>query len=184
MTTAPALPSAKYTNVAIALHWIIALLVLFLLFPGEDFIKVHRGESLAGWQPTAHASLGVLVLILSLVRIAWRISHPAPPLPSMPGWQVKATAALHGMLYLLTLLIPLFGWMALAPYGAERVNPEAISFFKLFPLDVWPNLGEWTGELHELTGTLAEILIALHVLAALKHQFIDKDGLMRRMMFR
>lgn len=184
MTISSAPPSAKYTNVAIALHWIIAVLVLFLLFPGEDLIKVHRGESLAGWGPTAHASLGILVLILSLVRIVWRISHPAPQLPPMPTWQVKATAALHGMLYVLTILIPLFGWMALAPYGAERIDTQAITFFKLLPLDLWPNLGEWTGEFHELTGNLAMLLIALHVLAALKHQFIDKDGLIRRMTFR
>jgi cytochrome b561 len=184
MTASAPLPSTKYTKVAIALHWVIAILVLFLLFPGEELIEVERGQSLADWGPTAHASLGMLVLILTVVRIAWRLMHAAPPLPPMPAWQVKATAALHGLLYVLMLAIPLFGWMALAPFGAERLDPQAVTFFRLFPLDVWPNLGGWTAEMHEIGGTLAKILVILHVLAALKHQFIDKDGLMRRMMFR
>jgi cytochrome b561 len=175
----------KYNKVAIALHWVLAVLILFLLFPGHELIEVERGGSAADWGPTAHASLGMLVLILSLVRIAWRIANPAPPLPAtMPVWQVKATAAVHGLLYLLMIGIPLAGWLALAPWGAERLDADAVSFFKLVPLNILPNLGEWTSEMHEIAGTLAKILIAIHVLAALKHQFVDKDALMRRMMFR
>lgn len=175
----------KYTKVAIGLHWVLAVLILFMLFPGEELIEVERGASVSGWQPTAHASIGLLVLILSVARIAWRLGHTAPPLPAtMPLWQVKATSAVHGLLYLLMIGIPLSGWLALAPWGAERLDPEAITFFKLVSLNMWPNLGVWTGEMHEMGGTLAKLLIALHVLAALKHQFIDKDGLMRRMMFR
>lgn len=175
----------KYNPVAIALHWIIAVLMLYMLFPGHELIEVHKGETLSGWGPTAHASLGILILLLSLARIGWRLLHAAPPLPAtMPGWQIKATAVTHGLLYLLMLAIPLFGWLALAPFGAERLDPGAVTFFRLFPVDILPNLGEWTGELHEITGNLAKILIGIHVLAALKHQFIDKDGLMRRMSFR
>jgi cytochrome b561 len=175
----------KYTTVAIALHWTLAVLILFLLFPGHELIEVRRGESAADWGPTAHASLGMLVLILSMVRIWWRIANPAPQLPAnMPVWQVKATAAIHGLLYLLMIGIPLAGWLALAPWGAERLDAGAITFFKLLPLNILPDLGEWTSEAHEIGGTLAKLLIAIHVLAALKHQFIDKDGLMKRMMFR
>ena len=185
MTANVTTASAKYSRVAIALHWVLAILILFLLFPGEELIEVERGQSVAGWGPTAHASLGILVLLLSILRIVWRVNHSAPPLPaSMPIWQVKATATIHGLLYLLMLGIPLAGWLALAPWAAERLDPQAVTFFQLMPLNIWPNIGEWTGELHEIGGTLAQILIAIHVLAALKHQFIDKDGLMRRMMFR
>lgn len=184
MSTTPSLQLEKYNKVSIALHWIIAVLMIYMLTLGEDLIKVHKGESLSAWGPTAHASLGILVLLLSVFRIVWRIMNPAPPLPPMPGWQVKATAAIHGLLYLLMLAIPLFGWLALAPYGAERLDANAISFFRLFPVNFLPNLGEWTGEAHELTGNLAKILIIIHVLAALKHQFIDKDNLIRRMTYR
>lgn len=184
--SAPTLPvTNKYTPVAIALHWLLAVLILFLLFPGHELIEIERGQSAAGWGPTAHASLGMLVLILSVLRIVWRLLHKAPPLPAnMPAWQVTATAAIHGLLYLLMLGIPLAGWLALAPWGADRLDADTITFFKLLPLNVWPDLGHWTSEMHEIGGTLAKLLIAIHVLAALKHQFIDKDGLMRRMMFR
>jgi len=185
MTATSALPSVKYTKVAIALHWIIAVLMLYMLFPGDELIEVPRGETMSLWGPTAHASLGILVLILTLVRIAWRLGNPPPPPPAgMPGWQITATAVVHGILYLLMLAIPLFGWFALAPYGAARLDANAVSFFWLFPVNVMPDIGGWTGEVHELTGNLAKILIGIHVLAALKHQFIDKDGLMRRMTFR
>ncbi len=185
MTATLATTPAKYTKVAITLHWVLAVLVLYLLFPGHELIEVRRGESLTGWGPTAHASLGILVLLLTVFRIAWRVANPPPPLPAtMPAWQVTASHALHAGFYVLMLAIPLFGWLALAPFGAERLDPQAITFFNMVALNFMPNFGHWTEEAHEISGTLAKALIALHVLAALKHQFIDKDGLMRRMMFR
>lgn len=174
--------SERYSLVAIFLHWTIAALILFLLFPGEDLIKVPRGASMASWQPTAHASFGILVLILSLTRIAWKLTHKAPDLPlGMPRWQVIATHAVHGLFYVLIIVMPLTGWLALSPYGAERLDAEAVTFFKLFSLYSMPNLGEWTGSAHELSGKLMQLLLLLHVGAALKHQFWDRDGLLRRM---
>lgn len=184
MSTATAIQPEKYNRVAIFLHWIIAALMIYMLTLGEELMEVREGETLSLYGPTLHASLGILVLLLSAVRIAWRIINPAPPLPPMAAWQVKATAAIHGMLYLLTLVIPLLGLLAMAPYGLERLDADKVSFFWLFPVNLFPNLGEWTAELHEITGNLAKILIILHVLAALKHQFIDRDNLIRRMTFR
>lgn len=184
MSSTTAAQVQKYNNVAIALHWIIAILMIYMLILGEDLIKVPRGETLSLNGPTLHASLGILVLVFSVLRIIWRIMNPAPPLPPMPVWQVKATAALHGLLYVLMLAIPIFGLLALGPYGAERADADAVSFFWLFSVNVFPNLGDWAGDAHEISGTIAEILIVIHVLAALKHQFIDKDNLIRRMTFR
>ncbi len=177
--------SEKYTKVAIALHWVIAILMIFMLFFSEDLIKVPRGSSLADWGPTAHASIGLLILLLSVVRIGWRLSNPPPPLPTnMPYWQVMATQVSHAGFYLLLIAIPLLGWFAMAPYAAEHTDPQAVTFFKLFAVDIMPDIGGWTIEAHDIVGKLAMFLLFLHVLAALKHQFIDKDGLMRRMMFR
>lgn len=68
--------------------------------------------------------------------------------------------------YLLMLGIPLAGWLALAPWGADRLDADTITFFSLLPLNVWPDLGHWTSEMHEIGGTLAKLLIAIHVLAA------------------
>ena len=172
----------RYTKTAIWLHWLMAALIVFMLFPGEELIEVRRGGDLSDWQPTAHASFGMLVLILTLVRIVWRFAYPAPALPaSMSDWQKKASHALHGLFYVLMLALPLSGLLALQPFGAERLNAEAVSFFKLFSLYGLPNFGEWTEEAHELAGQATKILLALHIIAALKHQFWDKDGLMSRM---
>jgi cytochrome b561 len=99
----------------------------------------------------------------------------------MPAWQVTASHALHALFYALMIGMPLSGMLALSAYGAERLNPEAVSFFKLFSLYLMPNLGEWTGEMHELASKLMQILLIVHVAAALKHQFWDKDGLLKRM---
>jgi cytochrome b561 len=164
----------RYSRVAVILHWLIALLIIFLLFPGGDFMDVRRGQDLAGWQPTAHASLGSLVLLLTLLRIVWRARHrPAPHVPPLPRWQSIAAETVHGLFYVLMLALPLTGLFALQHFGAERVNPEAVTFFKTFSLYSLPNLGGWVEEAHELAGTAAKALLALHVLAALKHQFLD-----------
>jgi cytochrome b561 len=174
--------SERYTRVAIYLHWVIAALIIFLLFPGEDLIKVPRGGSMADWQPTAHASFGIVVLILSVIRIAWKLGHTSPPLPAgMPRWQEIATHSVHGLFYVLMIVLPLSGWLALSPYGAERLNAEAVTFFKLFSLYSMPDLGGWTGEAHEIAGKITIVLLILHVVAALKHQFWDRDGLLKRM---
>jgi cytochrome b561 len=164
----------RYNRVAVILHWVIALLIVFLLFPGEDLIQVPRGGDLSDWGPSAHASLGITVLLLTLVRIAWRITHkPAPYNPPLPRWQKIASESVHGLFYVLMLALPLSGLFALQNFGAERVNPEAVSFFKTVSLYGLPNLGHWTEEAHEIAGNIAKALLALHVLAALKHQFLD-----------
>jgi cytochrome b561 len=174
--------SDRYTQTAIWLHWIIAILILFLLFPGEDLIRTSPGSELSGWQPTLHASLGMLVLVFSVLRLVWRVANPPPPLPvAMPAWQIRVSHVMHWTFYALMIFMPLTGWLALSPYGAERVSPEAVTFFNLFSLYLMPDLGEWTGEAHELSGKLMQLLLVLHVLAALKHQFWDKDGMLRRM---
>jgi cytochrome b561 len=174
--------ATRYTKTAIWLHWVIALLIIFLLFPGHELIEVRRGGDLSDWQPTAHASLGMLVLLLTLVRITWRFANPPPALPDhMPRWQMMASHALHSLFYVLMLALPLTGLMALQGFGAQRLNPEAVGFFKLFSLYGLPDLGHWTEEAHELSGQAAKLLLALHIFAALKHQFWDKDGLLSRM---
>ena len=177
-----ATPSARYTKPAIWLHWITAVLMIFMLFFGEDFIRVAPGASLAGWEPSAHASFGVLILLLGLARLLWRFGNPPPALPATtPRWQELASHATHWAFYALMIAIPVLGLLALAPYGADRLDVESVSFFKLFPLAFMPNLGEWTANAHGLLATVAQILVIVHVAAALKHQFWDKDGLLSRM---
>jgi cytochrome b561 len=172
----------RYSKTAIWLHWISAAVMVFMLFFSEDFIKVPRGSSLAGWEPSTHASWGIVVLLLAVTRLLWRIGNPAPALPtSMGRLQTLATHGAHAGLYVLMILTPVFGLLALIPYGAERQDVDQVVFFNLFSVAFMPNLGEWTGEAHEILSKLTQILVILHVLAALKHQFWDKDGIMSRM---
>ncbi len=172
----------RYTKTAIWLHWIAALVMLFMLFLSEDFIKVPRGASMAGWQPTTHASWGVMVLLLAIARLLWRAGHPPPALPATTtGWQATASHLTHAALYALMIIIPISGLLALVPYGAERLDVDQVVFFNLFSLAFMPDLGNWTKEAHELLGKAAQILVILHIVAALKHQFWDKDRIFSRM---
>ena len=176
-------PTTRYTKPAIWLHWIVAALMLFMLFfGGDNYIRVHEGESLGGWRPSAHASIGILILLLGLARLLWRLGHPAPALPQhMPRWQIWVTHAVHWAFYVLIIGIPVMGLLAIVPFGAERLDAEQVTFFNLFPVAVLPNLGEWTIDGHALLANIAQALVIVHVLAALKHQFWDKDRLFARM---
>ena len=137
---------------------------------------------LAGWRPSAHASIGILILLLGLARLLWRLGNPPPALPAtIPRWQVLASHATHWTFYALMVAIPVMGLLAIVPYGAERLNVEDVTFFKLFPVAFMPNLGVGRVAAHELLTKVAQVLVIVHVSAALKHQFWDKDGLLGRM---
>ncbi len=175
-------PALRYTKPAIWLHWVTAVLMLFMLFFGDNYIRVPSGASLPGWEPSAHASIGVLILLLGLARLFWRIGHPPPALPlTLSRWQVAVSHVVHRILYLMMVAIPVMGLMALVPFGAERLNVEEVTFFKLFPVAFMPNLGAWTVQAHGLLANVAQALVIVHIAAALKHQFWDKDGLLKRM---
>jgi cytochrome b561 len=174
--------SLRYTKAAIWLHWITALLMIFMLFWGEELMEVRRGQSLASWQPSAHASVGVLILLLAIARLLWRAGHLPPPLPQgTTRFEEIASRLTHGAFYGLMIAIPVLGLMALAPFGLEHTDVDQVTFFKLLPLAFMPNFGGWTAEAHEIASSIAKILVILHVLAALKHQFWNKDGLLSRM---
>lgn len=175
--------SPRYNTVAIILHWLTALIMFYMLIFGEDLIRRPRNTPLAAddWGPNTHASWGLVILILTVLRIVWRVTHETPAMPTtMKPWEIKLSAATHGLFYLLLLLIPVLGLLAFASYSPEHANADA-TFFKLFSVNFLPNLGGWTENMHALSTKLAWALIALHVLAALKHQFIDKDNLLARM---
>jgi cytochrome b561 len=177
--------TARYTKPAIWLHWIIAILMVFMLFQqffGDNLMRAPLGGSLAGWRPSTHASIGIMILLLGLARLFWRLGNPPPALPTtVPRWQVLVSQAMHWAFYALIVTIPLLGLLAIVPYGAERLDVESVTFFKLFPVAFMPNLGSWSGAAHELLTNVAKVLVIVHVLAALKHQFWDKDGLLGRM---
>jgi cytochrome b561 len=165
-----------YTRVAIALHWSIALLMTAMFFLGEDLIRDKTG-----WGRSLHVSFGVAVLLLSLARLYWRLGNPPPPLPDgTPAWQRKASAWSHAVFYALMIGLPVTGWLALPAYLARR-GGEVPSLFGLGSVPLAPEIGLPFGDLHEVGSNIGIAILALHVIAALKHQFVDGDDVFKRM---
>jgi cytochrome b561 len=128
-----------------------------------------------------HKWAGVTVFLLVLARLAWRITHRPPALPAgMPAWQVTAAKAGHHLLYLLMVIVPLSGWLMSSAKGFQTV------WFGVLPLPDLLAKDEALGEAllltHRLLNWFFMLVVAGHVLAALKHHFIDRDGLLSRML--
>ncbi|GLQ21902.1 cytochrome b [Algimonas porphyrae] len=175
--------SARYTRVAIVLHWTIALLIIGLIVFGLLMTKEWMPNRFAIYQ--LHKSFGITVLALSIVRLIWRLRHKPPALPdAMPGWQQRASHLTHGVFYGLMFVMPLLGWAMVS--ASDLPIPTVL--FGVVPLPDLPGLAQSEAlearfkALHEIGAKLFIGLIVLHVGAALKHQFIDRDGVLRRML--
>ena len=181
MATLAAPDLARYSRVAVWLHWIIALLIvvnLLLGFYREEFDRPVRAV-IMGW----HKSIGFTVIALTLARILWRFTHRPPPFdPAMKRWEVGLARLVHGLFYLLLLAIPLSGWLVVST--GEKVNPTNVYWlFKIGPLPVTPgeDLHELAEEVHEMLGYAMLVLLALHVGGALKHHLAGHRHLIGRM---
>lgn len=177
---AQARPAARYTWQAIALHWLLAVLIIGMLVLGYSLEEIPRNTPARGFYVNLHKSFGVLILALVLVRLVWRFTHRPPPLEAgMPRWQAVAAAWSHRLLYLCILLQPLSGYLAssFGKYGVKFFGVE-------LPNWGWDDkaLRGFFGEVHGVVGFTLAVLIAIHVLAALKHLLIDRDQVFQRMM--
>lgn len=174
-----ATPASRYTPMAQLLHWMVFALFAaqYLLVAGIDI--VDRGP-FEDFLYNVHKSFGLTLLLLVFVRIWWRMNHPPPPLPQRyPAWQEKAATATHHLLYVAMVVMPLSGyvWVMAGGYGAVFFGipvPNLIGEYEA--------LGEFAEEVHEITGWIIAALVAMHVGAALYHQFVLKDGLLHRML--
>ncbi|MEM6711673.1 MAG: cytochrome b/b6 domain-containing protein [Pseudomonadota bacterium] len=182
----------RYTTVAIILHWLIAVAILFQMAGGKWMVS-------AGAEATAsvfavfqiHKTVGLTILALTLARIIWRLAHPAPALPEgMTGFERTVSSVSHFSFYMLLLLIPLSGW------AMASVSPTGVpTFFLMLEALPFAHLPLFGGasltELHNIEGVLKNAhnylsmamgaLVLLHVAAALKHQFVAQDNLLARM---
>jgi cytochrome b561 len=190
--------SNRYGSVSQFLHWTTALLVLILLVMGKMGLvdADHPGSAVFMW----HGSLGVLLFALVAVRFLWRLASRPPEFPATMTRVGKVAArTMHFSLYALLIALPLSGWLAASSEGSN------INFFGVATLPRWERAGpaattalaprartaseaqgeqgeDFAEELHDLLGDALIVLASLHVLAALKHQLVDHDGLMRRML--
>lgn len=172
-------PTLRYTMPAVALHWLVALLI-FVGFPLGVYMHELPLSPVKLQLYSYHKWIGITVLLLAGVRVAWRLSHRPPPLPdSIAGWQRKASAAVHGLLYLLILAIPLSGWLMSSAKGFQTV------WFGVLPLPDLVGksreLGDALARLHQVLNFTLLGLVILHVAAALKHHFIERQPFLQRM---
>lgn len=180
--TQPAAP--RFNAVAIGFHWLLALALI-----GSFSVGLYMHDLPFSVQRVKlfnyHKWAGVTILALSLLRLLWRLTHRPPPYSarvqaSMPGWQQRASKISHLSMYLLFFAVPLLGWA----YSSAAGLP--IVWFGVLPLpDFVPVDKEFATEvlkpLHRYCAYSLAALVVVHVAAALKHQFIDRDGLMARM---
>lgn len=171
--------NAAYTPTAIALHWLIALLILATVPVGlymQELALSPLKLKLYAW----HKWIGVTVFGLALLRLLWRLVHRPPPPPAgMPAWQRRLAGTLHGLLYLLLFLIPLTGWLMSSAKGFQTVYLGLLPIPDLLGKD--EALGETLALVHQGLNMGLLALLAVHVAAALKHHFIDRDEVLARM---
>ncbi len=161
-----------------ALHWAMAVGILFML--GFGFVLARMQPTFGNfWLYGLHKTLGITLLALILVRIIWhRISPPPEPLGTAL-WQSRAARAGHGTLYLLMLAVPLVGWIASSASGIDTVIFNHITLPRIAPVSQGVSHGFFLA--HKLLTWLLELVLLLHVGAALHHHFVLRDRTLRRM---
>nr|WP_260927814.1 cytochrome b [Novosphingobium sp. 9] len=168
----------KYNGVARALHWSIAVLIICNLLSGILHEPLHMGAVLI----PSHKAIGLTVLVLSVARLLWRLTWTHPPYPShMPGWERGAATLVHVLLYVGMIGMPLSGWIF------ASASPRDLSWFGLFD---WPKLPFAKGdalvgfshEFHTVFGYSMAVVLVLHIAAALRHHFVLRDTVLRRML--
>jgi len=171
----------RYTKPAMALHWLVGILVLGMIGLGLYMGDIPKGTPERTFFFNLHKSIGVTVAILVLLRLLWRTRHPPPPLPAfLPAWQVLGSKINHALLYLCLVLMPLSG------FSASQFTKYGVTYFGLFKIPPlgWENreIYSFLQGIHGVTATLLIVLVAIHILAALKHLLINRDGVFQRML--
>ena len=180
----------RYNAIAVALHWAIASGILFNLVCGL-FMESLKGPQKHLWL-SLHSSAGLTVLVLSVARIAWRLGHRPPPLDeSLSRLERLAAEAVHGLLYLLMIAVPLAGWSISSAStrrgaGAELwfvMRVPKLAFLRDLPMTAKVAAHDQAVLAHQIGAWLMIALLVAHVAGALKHQFIDRQPQFARMWF-
>ena len=174
MTTA----THRYSTPAMALHWLLALMIAIAFSVG---LYMHE----LPLSPTRlklfnyHKWAGITILALSALRLLWRLTHRPPPDLPMPRWQALAAHGAHWALYALFFAVPLMGWA----YSSAAGFPVVLYGVLPLPDFVTPDraVAEVFKERHGQLAWALAVVVVVHVAAALKHHFIDRDGLLLRM---
>ena len=175
--------NGSYSLTAIVLHWLLGVALLGLFGMGLYMAELPVSPlrlKLYNW----HKWAGICVLVLSLLRLVWRLTHKPPALPDdiqkhMPAWQHVAHHGVQYLMYALFFTVPLVGWA----YSSAAGFPVVVFGVFSLPDFVMPDkaLAELIKPWHEISAKALVVLIMVHVAAAIKHQWMDKHALLQRM---
>ena len=170
----------RYSNLAVAFHWLVVVLLLTQLWLGFMFHRVLDEGPLRVEYFTWHKTVGATILVLVLIRLAYRLINPPPPYPEeMPDWRRQAAVWSHRLLYLMTIIVPLTGLIAVSDRGPTTGLAGGIQ------LPTVPGISEATGDLsgdvHMVLVWATIALVVLHVAAAFYEQFLARCGVAYRM---
>ena len=171
----------RYGMPAIVLHWVLALLIVFMAGLGWYMMTVEH-EPGGEWYIDLHKSVGLIVLTLVLLRVLWRMAHKPEPLPAaLPSWQIVLSRWTEGLLYACMLAMPITGLLG------SMYSKAGLAFFgAALPVGVTParDMSKLFFNIHSFTIWILTALVVLHALGGLKHLLVDKDRVFQRMWFR
>jgi cytochrome b561 len=175
--------AAKYGALSKFLHWVTALGIFVLIGLGWYMVDLTYFDRWYTQSLTVHKGLGMLVLALGLFSMLWRLLSPSPAaLASLKPWERVASHAMHQVLALLVLIIPVSGYLISTSVG------KAVDIFGWFEVPAIVPVGDVTRDIaiacHYYCAYGIGVLVAGHAAAACKHQFIDRDGTLARMLWR
>jgi cytochrome b561 len=168
-----------YGTTAKVFHWLVPALLIVQYPLGKFMPHIHRGMT-PGDAMTFHISFGFAILVVMVLRLLWRITHPVAPARSLPAWQRLISEAVHWLLYALVFATTMTGWI----FASER--GWSISLFFATPLPTLPiegsllarSIGNW----HGFMEFALLLVIGVHVAAAMAHTFVFRDRIMQRML--
>jgi cytochrome b561 len=169
--------SFQYDGIARTLHWLIVLLIVVQFMLGWTMPDIHRDtmpDGLIAW----HLKVGVTIIAVMVIRIAWRISHPSPP-ADVPRTLAVLSRATHILLYAALIGAPVLGWINASSRGWAVALPGGVPLPALSAKGA--SFGHAMGDVHSVLAWVLLVLIGLHIAAALFHQLVLKDNVMHRM---
>ncbi|MFQ5329131.1 MAG: cytochrome b [Thermodesulfobacteriota bacterium] len=170
----------RYGAVAIFLHWSMAIIIIAMFFLGEYMVELNYAHPWYHRAPHLHESFGLILFALLLIRTVWTATTTKPEPVPMPVWEQRAASIVKRLFYLL-----LFG-IAISGYLIPTADGKSIALFNWFEVPAIisgiEHQEDIAGEVHSVVTHIIMALVALHILAALKHHFIDRDSTLLRML--
>jgi len=170
-----------YTRTAVVLHWSLAMLLVTMTALGWYMMSIEDDPGSA-WYFDIHKSVGLVTALLVSARLVWRLTHRPQGLPdTVPRWQAKLSQMTQALLYLVMVFMPVTGYL-----GASYSKAGVRLFGLATPQWALPNhdAAEWLFGIHSVLVWVLVVVVGIHVLGAIKHLMIDKDGVFQRMWFR